>query len=191
VTRLALAALAARDPASLSRLGLVVTMGTPHQGADLAGVVADLTGVPLTDLALEGVQAAVRTDIEPGATSVRQLAPGSALLRQLAREGVPRGVKLLSIGARADPVVPTTRTRVRDATNTTVAVPGLYDHELLPGAPETGREIALALAGLPPACESVLDALADTVVGHAVGSSERLVALLARASATATHGPSP
>lgn len=181
VARLALRKLAPRSPGTLDGLGLVVTMGSPHQGADLAGAITALAHQTLPGLVLETVQALAGSGIEPDAVAVGQLAPGSPLLEQLAGDGLPGGVPVLSLAARGDAVVAAPRARLDGARNVTIGVEGVDDHSALPGSPAAAREIALARAGLGAGCESALDALGDVVVPAlvgAVGGTVRLAAEL-------------
>ncbi|MGQ0617497.1 MAG: peptidoglycan DD-metalloendopeptidase family protein [Acidimicrobiia bacterium] len=181
VARLALRELARRSPGTLERLGLVVTMGSPHRGADLAGAITAVADQALPGLVLETVQAMAGSGIEPDAVAVGQLAPGSPLLEQLAVDGLPAGVPVLSLAARGDAVVAAPRARLDGARNVTIGVEGVDDHSALPGAAAAAREIALARAGLGAGCESALDALGDVVVPAlvgAVGGTVRLAAEL-------------
>jgi hypothetical protein len=165
VSRLAVDELA-DEGAVRAGLGVVVTIGSSHQGADLASLVRLARSVPGGGAALEVVQDAIGTPIEPDATAVAQLSEGSHLMDELAARPVPDGVDLWSIGARGDVVVASPRTRVPGATNVTVTVDGVFgDHERLPGSPAVTREIGLALSGRRPTCEGRLEALADALSG--------------------------
>ena len=91
VARLALAELGALHPESLSHLGVVVTLGTPHRGADLAGLVRAAAANPIDPVALEVVQVVAGLPISPDDPAVRQMAPGSDLLAKLATTRRRRG----------------------------------------------------------------------------------------------------
>ncbi len=138
---------------------LTVTLGSPHGGADLATAAAMVAAVSSGDVAF-------------GSTSVLQMAETSSLMRELAERPLPSGISFVSIAARGDLVVPPLRSRVRDAANVTVTLPPPYAtvHRRLPGSPEATREISLALAGLPPTCQS----LADVVTDHLVSTTTSL-----------------
>jgi murein DD-endopeptidase MepM/ murein hydrolase activator NlpD len=172
VARLAVDRLGRRSDGLVDRLGLVVTLGTPHHGVDLATVVGVVRSMPGGDAVLEELREALGLEIPGDAPVVAQLAESSPLMRHLARAGPPR-VPVVSIAARGDPVVAAPRARLAGATNVVVPVEGLIsDHRRLPASPGATREIGLALAGLPPTCEGLLDALADAVVGPAIGWAE-------------------
>lgn len=177
VTRLALAELAWSHPEALSHVGVVVTLGTPHTGADLAGLVQAIDENPLDRPARDAAQAVARLSISGDDTVVRQLAPGSDLLTKLAYTPPPAGVTILSIAARGDLVVPSTRAHLDGATNIVVAVDGVTAHDQLPGAAVTTREIGLALAGLGPTCQSAADAVIDAVGGGLVSNFEHALAV--------------
>jgi hypothetical protein len=84
-------------------------------------------------------------------------------------------VPTVSIGARGDLVVPSPRTHLPGATNVVVHVEGLaLDHDRLPGSPAAFRETALALAGQPPTCTGLLDAVVDAATGVTVIGAERV-----------------
>jgi hypothetical protein len=177
VTRLAIADLAADHPDALDRLGIVATLGTPHEGADLAAVMQAATANPLAILPLDAVEAIADVPISPDDVAVQQLAPGSALMNELAQTPPPPGITFVSIAARGDVVVPSTRAHLGGATYVIVPVDGLNDHDALPGSAGATREIALAMAGLGPTCQSAGDAVFDAVSGRLVSNFENLVAV--------------
>jgi hypothetical protein len=109
--------------------------------------------------------------------AVSQLAPGSDLLAALATKPPPPGLTFVSIAARGDLVVPSTRTRLDGATNVTLPVTGLDAHDQLPGSRSVTREIGLAMAGLGPSCESAGDAMTDAVSGTLVSNFEHALAV--------------
>ena len=178
VARLALGMLAERDfdPA---RLGLVTTLASPHGGADLATAVAAARDRPSGRLALEVAEGVLGTGLDPDAAVVGQLAEGSPVVRQLATDGAPPGVRLLSIAARGDLVVASPRSRVARATNVTVPVAGLSAHGDLVGSDAATAEMARALAGRAPGCEPWDDVLADVVAGHAIAAVEDQIGAVA------------
>ena len=155
-------------------IGTVVTLGTPHHGANLATAGAFL-GMSRTGNALEAVGGAVAPgSIDPRSDSVRQLSETSDFIRKLNERPLPDRVRFVSVAARGDPIVPTPQSHVAGATNVIVDVPGIgpTDHSRLPASDAGQREVALAMAGLPPTCESLLDAVADSVVGEAISAVE-------------------
>jgi hypothetical protein len=156
-------------------IDLVVMLGAPHAGAPLAGAVAALKRSVAGDVALDAVARLPGVDLDADEPSPAQLAPGSAAL---AAGTLPSGVRGLAIAARTDLVVPSPSARVERATNVVVAVDGVSAHDALPGAPETHRELALAIAGLPPSCESRWDRTLDAVAGGAIAAAEGVVSHL-------------
>ena len=164
---------------AVDRLGIVFTIGSSHQGADLATLVRTVQAVPGGAAALELLQAVVGTPIEPGAVAVAQLAEGSELLTDLAARPPPLGADVWSVAARGDLVVSAARARLPGATNVVVAVDGLVnDHQGLPAAPAVTRELGLALAGRSPTCEGVVEAVLDAVSGAAISWVESAFGLV-------------
>lgn len=189
VAHLALAVLARRgDRRTLDALGAVVTLASPHSGSDLATAVSAVAESPAGAGALEALQAASGIAVEPRAAAVGQLSEVSALTAALWSEPVPAGVRVTSIGVRGDLVVPAGRTVLAGAVNVVVDGVGPRAHDDLPASSSATREIALALAGLPPTCESLLDALGDAVVGDAIGWAEDAAGAAALAAAMAAAG---
>jgi hypothetical protein len=179
VLRLALADLADTNPGVFSRLGVVVTIATPHQGAELAGLVDAVKSDPGGTELLDAAGDALGLDYRAEDPVVDELAPGSDVIRRLAAEPLPPGPTYVSIAARADLVVPSPDAHLDGAENITVPVAGLTAHDDVPGSPSTEHEIILARAGLPPSCESASDVVLDTVSGDLVQSGEQLLTSLA------------
>ncbi len=176
VTRLALLELERRHgPAGLDRLGLVATLGTPHAGADLATAIYAVGSTTVGSAVLDVGAAALGLPLDDDATSSAQLAESSALIAALTRTPLPDGVQGISIAARGDVVVPVPRTRLPGAPQVVVPVTGLAAHDALPGSPEAAREVALALAGMPPTCTSLRTALTDQVLGEGISWAEDMV----------------
>jgi len=171
VARVALLDLAGRG-VDLGRLGVVATLGTPHRGADLATAVNGANARLSANLALDGLESQLDTGLDPDALAVAQLAETSGLIGDLRRRGVPAGVHLVSIAARGDWVVAAPNTAVDGATNVTVPVHGREAHGDLVGSDAATDELAHALGGEPPGCESAPDVVADVLTGHAVSAGE-------------------
>ncbi|HEX5367705.1 MAG TPA: hypothetical protein VFW63_13710, partial [Acidimicrobiales bacterium] len=171
VVRLALDRLQ-RGGFPLSRLGIVVTLSSPHRGADLATVLARLAGRPVAGTVLDGASTRLGLDLDPDAAVLAQLAERSGVVTDLAEAGVPEGVRLLSLGARGDPIVPAPRTQVDGAVNVTLPVSGPGAHTAVVTSPAAAAEVARALADQPPGCQPWHDVLADVLVGQAVTGLE-------------------
>lgn len=168
-------ALSPKRPGAPS-IGTLVTLGSPHQGADIASAGFMLgrskAGDWVFDKASRAAAAGV-IPIDPTSTAVRQLAETSEFMRRLNRRPLPRTLRAVSIAADGDLVVPVPRTTLAGATQVVVDLPGispLADHSRLPGSAEAHREIALAVSGRPPTCSSWLAALQRVGFGEAVGS---------------------
>jgi triacylglycerol esterase/lipase EstA (alpha/beta hydrolase family) len=171
VTRLALLELRARG-AALDRVGVVTTLGTPHKGSDLATAVVGANATLTGNVGLDAAASLFGRGIDPDATAIRQMAEHSDVMRELAADGLPQGVRLVSIAARGDMAVAAPHTEVAGATNVTVAVSGWSAHADVVASDEATAEMARALAGQPPGCEGWRDVVADVVVGHAISVAE-------------------
>ncbi len=167
----------------LRRLGLVATLGSPHGGADLATAVhgVSLTGAGAT--ALDAFSAATHQELDHEATSVGQLSEVSDLVAELARHSVPDVVDAVSIAARGDLIVPVPRSVAPGMEEVVVPLTGRSAHSDLPGSPEATRELALALAGLPPGCQSFGAAILDQAMGEGISLVEDMAGAVALAAA--------
>jgi len=178
VVRAALQELAATDPEVLDRLGTIVTLGTPHEGADLAAAVEASRRQPAGRFTLELAAAVTDVGVAPDDPIVAELAPGSDFLAELAREPLPGGVHVVSIAARGDLVVPSPRAHLDGAVNVIVEGDGPSAHDRLPGSTAATREIALAVTGADPGCESAFDAAFDATNGTVISSVEHALSVL-------------
>ena len=166
-------------PEPLPPVRTLVTLGTPHQGADLATALTAMERSGLGGLALDGVEALAPGTI-PRGPAVEQLSETSSFMGRLGRQPLPTDVRVTSIAARGDLVVPALRSRLDGAANVVVSVEGLAtDHSELPGSAAARREVALALAGLPPTCQTLADMVLDAVTAEAIGFVEDQVGLAA------------
>lgn len=186
VARLGLSGAAARGSLP-SEVQTLVTLGSPHHGADLATAGAAIAATPRGAAALD-LAGALGLAVSSESRALGQLSEASAVSANPGSAGVgapfPPGVRFTSVAARGDPVVPVPRTLAPGAATTTVSVAGPGAHDALPGSPEATREIALAVGGLPPTCRSRGDRLVDVAVGHGIsaahdGAGAALVALAA------------
>ena len=162
VTRVALAV-----PEGLPGVDHVITLATPHHGADLADLnraVGDAPGGPMVQA---GVREVSGGSVDPWSTAIGQLRTDSPLHDDLEHVPVPEGVRFTSIAASGDYIVPAPRAALDGATNVVVPVVGLHPHDALSGSDQAGREMALALADQRPTCVSIRGALLGAVVGMA------------------------
>jgi hypothetical protein len=178
VVRSALGAELDRLDPRTPHIASVTTLATPHHGANMATAGALLSQTTVGD-GVERVAGAARVGgIDPTSKSVRQLAETSSFIRELNRRPLPAGVHFTSIAGRGDPVVPSPRAHLDGATNVIVDVDGVgTDHARLPASPAATREIALAVSGRGPTCESLADAVGDAEYGRVISRTEDTVAV--------------
>jgi hypothetical protein len=157
---------------SVGAVGLLATIGTPHEGADLATAGRAVGLVPGGSELLDAASSASGSGIDPSSRSVTQLSETSDLIVELGRTPLPEGLAAVSIAARTDLIVPVPRTRLEGATSVVVPTASVGAHSDLPGDPRTTRELALALAGAPPACRDLAEAVLDQVAGRVIGTLE-------------------
>ncbi|MBW3615501.1 MAG: peptidoglycan DD-metalloendopeptidase family protein [Actinobacteria bacterium] len=158
VARAAITIAGAKDVAT------VVTLATPHLGADLATAAVALDSTTSGRSLAEAMGAVELGRIDPNATSILQMAETSAFLARLPRHGWSASTRVVSVAARWDIFVPNTHSRLSGATNVVVTPgdePSVDHHARLPGSAEATREIALALAGLGATCRAATDFLQD------------------------------
>jgi len=152
----------------------LITLGSPHHGADLATAGSAIASTPRGSAALE-LAGALGLPVAGDSAALHQLSERSAVAAHPGDGGggvpFPPGVRFTSVGARGDPVVPLPRTLAPGAATTTVSVTGVGAHDALPGSPQATREIALAVGGLPPTCRSREDRLMDVAVGHGIAAA--------------------
>lgn len=152
----------------------LVTLGSPHHGADLAtagaAIASTSRGAAVLDLA-----GALGLPVSGQSQALVQLSELSAVSANPGGAGptvpMPERVRFTSVAARGDPVVPVPRTRAPGAMTTTVSLVGVTAHDDLPGSPAATREIGLAVAGRPPSCRSTADRMVDQLVGHGVAGA--------------------
>jgi Peptidase family M23 len=196
VARLALAAMAVPSAGPSAAAApvlpsLLVTIGTPHGGADLATVVAAAQVSSGGRAALAGLSGLLDLGLEPGSPAVAGLAETSPVVAALAGHPPPDGLAVLSIAARGDVVVPAVRAVLTGAAMAVVPVGGPTAHDRLPATPEVTREIALAIAGLAPTCETLADAVRDAMTAEGISWAEDLLGLAVTATGVAVTGPAP
>lgn len=156
----------------------LVTLGAPHQGADLATALEAVGEDPAGAALLEATRRGLHLEVDAASPAAHQLAEVSPLVEALRHRPVPEGVRFTSIGARGDLIVPAGRTVPPPGPATASSVvdlAGVDAHDRLPADPATTREIALAVAGRPPTCRSTGARFADLVVSDAIGGAEDLL----------------
>jgi pimeloyl-ACP methyl ester carboxylesterase len=153
----------------------LVTIASPHSGADLAGLAARLgaAGTSSTDRrALDRLAGALGAP-PPSSPAAGDLAVGSSMMTDLARRWTAK-VKTTTIAAGLDLVVPAQRTRLPGAAHYTVDLPGgwssLWAHTAIVGAERTKQIVYGALSDHPAPCTPLQDAMADYVSGPLVSA---------------------
>lgn len=168
VARAALAGGSDVDP-SVANL---ITIGSPHSGADLATGVAWVSSSGTGGLVAAGVGALTGEDLFSPAA--HQLVEGSPFLKKIADEGVAAG-RVTSIAGAGDLVVTANHSELDGAVNVLVpGAPGPNVHAGLAGSAGVQREVALALAGVGPTCRSLwvsmAEVVAETTAEDAIGA---------------------
>ncbi len=163
VTRLALRELENRPGGGevIEHLGLVTTLASPHEGADLALMAVELGSHLDTAVALELADSVTDGTLSPHRTNVADLARGSDLLEDLASSPLPEGPEYVSVAGTGDLTVTRGRTRLDGAQHVSVPIWGTSAHGELPGHEATTRQISLVMAGRGPTCRSAWEAMGD------------------------------
>jgi len=167
----------------LARLGLVATLGSPHGGADLATAIHAVSSTGGGDAALDLVRIVADQELDHDGPSVAQLSEISDVAEELAEHPVPQVVDAVSIAARGDVIVPVPRTVAAGMDEVVVPISGPSAHSDLPGSAEATRALGLALAGQPPACQSLREALTDQAIGEGISLLEDLAGAVALSAA--------
>ncbi len=158
------------DP-RLPTISSLVTLASPHQGADLA-TAGTMIGLTTVGEAFQ-TTANMSTPWDINGTAVGQLSESSWFIRDLNRRPLPEGLHATSIGSRGDAVVTAGRTPFAGAESVIVSVPGiLSDHDRLPGSDEAEREVALAVNHMAPTCQGFADAMTDAAVSDTIATVE-------------------
>jgi hypothetical protein len=145
------------DPAdaTLPPLGRVITLSSPHDGAPAAELSQSIAALPGGSVAL-GAAERVTGLPEHDATSTRQLAPDSDVIRELQRRPLHEQLDFAAFGATDDYVVPATRAAPPGVNVVTVDPPGwTNDHSRIVTSDVGLSAVRLALEGRPPPCVSL------------------------------------
>ena len=167
----------AGDP-GLPPIGMVITLGSPHQGAPLSTAAQNWNDGPLGGLV---DVAGTHLPVPPAdAPAVRQAAEDSPFQRNLWRRRLPDHIDFTTIGGTDDVVVPATQIGVPGATEVVVNVGGgpLDDHTNIPRDPKALQAVRAALEGRPPPCVGAGDGLRGVVLPVLVSRMERGLGVL-------------
>jgi hypothetical protein len=166
------------EPVGLpTELDNLVTLASPHGGSDLATGIALVREAPLGREGVALVEAWRHTGLNPDGVSAGQLAETSDFIVRLEASGPPAGVEFRSIGARGDLVVAATHTDPPGGRHITLPLAGSTAHTRVASDPLAQREVALAVAGQAPTCESATDVALDLTYAEAVSWGEDALAL--------------
>lgn len=161
----------------------VVTLGTPHHGADMATMNQALAGSLPGQVLQWAVGTATDGHTDPDSEAAAQLSERSRFIVDL--PGLPASVRATSVAAAGDLVVPALNSQLDGAANTIVPLRGISAHDRLPGSRQAARELALALGGRRPTCRNLLD---DLFEAAAVSIAEDGVGALATMADVAEMG---
>jgi hypothetical protein len=153
----------------------LVTLGTPHHGADAATALAWLRW-SAEGRAIRRIAKMVHRPVDLAGPGVGQLAETSDFIRNLNDTPLRDGIAYTSIASAHDLTVPAVRARLRGANN--VLVDGgnaLKSHTSLHESPEARRELALALADAPATCQSIATTTARAFTGGGIAEFEDAV----------------
>ncbi|HVT78187.1 MAG TPA: peptidoglycan DD-metalloendopeptidase family protein [Acidimicrobiales bacterium] len=153
----------------------VVTLATPHHGADGATAAAwmrwSVEGRAIRRLAHHGFKGFDVTG--PG---VAELSETSDFIKRINARPLRDGVQYTSIASAADLTVPAVRARLANATNVVVdarpSSPITGSHSSIKQSPAARREVELAIADRPPTCQPAVATATRAFTGAAIATGE-------------------
>jgi hypothetical protein len=161
----------------LPPIGHVITLATPHHGADAATAAAWLRW-SVEGQAIQRIAQANFTAFDLTGPRVAQLSETSDFIDHLNHRSLRDGIAFTSIASATDLTVPAVRARVADATNVLVdADPGKYlvgSHSSIKQSPSAFREVQLAIADAPPTCQPAWKTATRAFSGAVLATSEDL-----------------
>ena len=158
----------AYDP-NLPRVEHLVTYGSPHSGAPLAGTVDPLRRTILGPSLLGVIsRRSARGSIpDPLAPSVAQMAPGSRFLSDLSSRDVTFGTRVLALAMPHDAIVPAHRALYPGKQSRILTPVGLNGHDSVTSSPEARALAYSFLRDRAEACRDGWD-VAGVALGRAV-----------------------
>jgi Peptidase family M23 len=142
------------------RVAHLVTFAAPNRGAPLASLPGEIRGTEAGRSLLRGVSRWSKSGApvpDPLTAAVAQLAPGSSLMRAVARQDVAYGTQVLTLTSPFDVVVPADRASIAGQLNRVVPSGGLDAHSAIVRS-EPARRIEYSfLRGGPVACRGWWD----------------------------------
>ncbi len=171
VARRALELLAERHPGRPG-VDVMITISSPHGGADLATLAVATAGSEASSLLLDPILTS--DGLDRTAQSVAELAEAGGF-ELGSPELPPDGVRVIAVAGATDLVVPPEHAVWDGAVN--VMVPTTIDdgvsvHSNLPGRDEVARELSLAIAGMAPRCLGLMALVTSALQGHAISAAE-------------------
>jgi hypothetical protein len=169
--------LAAWQP-GLPRIDHLVTVSTPHKGTHLAGLGQEIgmgtfSGGHIAR-AVAGWSERGGPIPNPDAGALRDMRPGSPLLKSLASGDVVLGTKVLTMAPAGDLLVPATRARWEGETNRILPRSGLFAHSGILRSSDALRIAGAFLRDAPDSCVGASDDL-GSAAGTAVDVVHKLV----------------
>jgi hypothetical protein len=160
---------------ALPPIAHVVTLATPHHGADLATEAAWLRW-SAEGRAIQQLARAKFTPFDIGGPGVAQLAETSDFIDRLNHRPLPDGIAFTSIASATDVTVPAVRARLAGASNVIVdanpGFPPLHSHSSIKQSSGALRELRLAIGDAPPTCQMVLATAARAFSGAGIATAE-------------------
>ena len=155
-------------------LSNLITLGSPHHGADAATANALLGTTTAGDLAQIVAGEVSDGSVAGMSPAAAQLAETSGFVDELNDTPLPSRTRVTSIAARGDLTVGALHSSLEGAANVVVPLEGPSAHGELPGSALTQRELSLALAGLGPTCRQLSG---DLALAAAISTAEDAVGL--------------
>jgi pimeloyl-ACP methyl ester carboxylesterase len=178
IARAVLAHMVSEWQPGLPRLDHLITISTPHQGTPLAGLAETLdqgtvTGRLVARAAQEWSERGGPIP-NPYADVLRDMVPGSDLLRELASADVVLGTKVLSLAPVGDLLVPATRARWAGEDNRILPPSGPLAHTGILSSTAALRIAGAFLRDAPDSCIGASDYY-GVAAGTAVDVAHRLL----------------
>jgi hypothetical protein len=171
----------------LPPIGHVVTLATPHHGADAATAAAWLRWTA-EGQAMQRLAKEMFTSFDLTGPGVAQLSETSQFIDRINQRSLREGVAYTSITSPTDLTVPAVRARLANADNVIIdADPRAFgSHSSIKQSPFAFREVQLAIADAPPTCQPVWKNATRAFAGAIVATGEDAVGA---AAAARTAGP--
>lgn len=177
VSRRAIEILAERG--ALEPVDVVVTIGSPHGGPDLATAAVAISGSEVAGSVLDAIGGDAGEFYDAASVLDIAEAGGGGVIDP---DPPPDGVTVVAVAGSTDLIVPGGQATWDGATNVVVPTSVLDApsvHGDLPSMPEVQREFALALAGAAPRCVGLADVIGSATVAQGISAVEDSVTLLA------------